>query len=50
MNLLMLHKDAAHIKEVLGSKFPDVSIHAAADERDIGDLIAETETTAKTDG
>jgi D-2-hydroxyacid dehydrogenase (NADP+) len=43
MKLLILHQDAVHIKDALESKFPEISIHAAADEAAVGDHMETTD-------
>lgn len=41
--MLIVHYDAAYIKKALEPKFPEVTIHAAADEGDVGDFVEEVE-------
>jgi len=43
MKMLIMNFDAADIKKALEPKFPELTIHAAADEGDVGDFIEETE-------
>ena len=43
MQVLILDNDAAYYKEVLGAKFPALSIHAATREEDVGDIIEKAE-------
>jgi len=39
MNLLIIDEDAGYIKKKIGSKFPELTIHAAADESEVGDFV-----------
>jgi D-2-hydroxyacid dehydrogenase (NADP+) len=43
MNLLILEQRAEAYKKALGPKFPDVAIHAAAQEVEVGKFIEETD-------
>ena len=42
MNLLVLHQQANEYKKALGTKFPEIVIHAAAKEEEVGDFIEVT--------
>jgi len=39
MNLLIINEDAVYIKKKIGSKFPELTIHAAADESEVGNFV-----------
>ena len=39
MNLLVLHQQANEYKKALGSKFPEIVIHAATREEEVGDFV-----------
>ncbi len=43
MQLLILNKDAEYIMKALEPKFPEVSIHAVAEEGEVGDIIERTD-------
>ncbi len=43
MHLLIFNVDAGYIKKVLEPKFPELSIHAIAEEEEVGDIIEKTD-------
>jgi D-2-hydroxyacid dehydrogenase (NADP+) len=43
MHLLVLNQDAEHIHNVLAPKFPELTIHAATSENEVGDIIGEAD-------
>ena len=43
MNLLIVNEEAEYIKKKIGSEFPDLTIHAAAGENEVGDFLARAE-------
>ena len=43
MKLLILHHEADHIKKTLETKFPEITIRAETDDKDVGDFVEEVE-------
>ena len=43
MNILILNHDAIYLKNALEPKFPELNIHAATTEKDIGGFIEKAE-------